>query len=91
MIEIKDLLEKKCKIESVRGCLVTLLDTSLDILQRVAIDFSPGTKLYRATSDYNAIHKVVRNFLSEEELKSAEERYKEIQKIWIEIKNEKKI
>jgi|TARA_Y100000034_G_scaffold49606_1_gene61307 hypothetical protein len=82
MKEIGKLLRRRNEIENVRRSLFSLLDGTLDILQRIASDHGPGNRLYRAIRDYDLTCKISRKFLSEEQLKAIEKRYGEIQKIW---------
>ena len=65
-----------------RKGLVVLLDASLDVLKKVASDFSPGEELHRAISNYDAIHKAATNILPEGELEKINHRYEKIEGIW---------
>jgi len=91
MKEIKNLLEKKGKIENARKGLVTLLDTSLKVLKKVARNHIQGQELYEANNNYLLIYAMSKKFLPKEESERFRNRYRKIQKIWTEIKNEKKI
>ena len=82
MEKIKSLLEKRGEIENIGKSLSVLLNSSLDVLQKVAINHDPGEELHKAIKDYDLIYETSKNFLSEEELRRIKKRHGEIQERW---------